>query len=559
MYENKTKMPEQKTAKDFSESKQEKDGVVASAPHHSIANIQRKANNTGLPDNLKSGIEQLSGHSMDDVKVHFNSSKPAQLQAHAYTQGTAIHVGSGQEKHLPHEAWHVVQQKQGRVRPTMQMKGKVNVNEDVGLEREADVMGREALSVRHGGLPKIENIKQSSPVSNDNYQTQLGSSTAIQRKHRIDFDKVDPEKREEIQKEIEKLKAKRRSEKKAKTSTWAASPGKDEARDEVYNTDIEQIRKEYEEGVKTLAQKHGVEKTALISGDAYYGEQVSEDGAIFHRRSDNGKEYVKDERGTFVPRYIRRELNHQDDLAGGITTQGISDYSDLQSRRQTGPGGVGALSWEHREFLQQSIGGGSNLFALSHTSTKRPILSNAHDSFGQKPASFDHSGATITDLTKMGGKKFSAQWTLDPVTGHKKMLPEGVHQTLDWKSKKDSGKERDKTVRRSGYRNMEVVAEGVPKEAIIQPDTSWHTAEGPQTDYHSGQSKRGQAMVEFRTGKQKEVQELARSRQYWAETLGRMYGWSGRTVKEFAKSEEARQHALEERKSRDKPTPSYIS
>ena len=77
--------------------------------------VQRKENNTGLPDNLKSGIEKLSGIPMDDVKVHRNSDKPAQLNAHAYAQGNEIHLGSGQEKHLPHEAWHVVQQKQGRV------------------------------------------------------------------------------------------------------------------------------------------------------------------------------------------------------------------------------------------------------------------------------------------------------------------------------------------------------------------------------------------------------------------------------------------------------------
>ena len=63
--------------------------------------IQRKThpepvqkNNTGLPDNLKSGIENLSGHSMDDVTVHYNSSRPAQLQAHAYAQGSdTIRVG----------------------------------------------------------------------------------------------------------------------------------------------------------------------------------------------------------------------------------------------------------------------------------------------------------------------------------------------------------------------------------------------------------------------------------------------------------------------------------
>jgi hypothetical protein len=106
--------------------------------------IQRKANNSGLPDNLKSGIENLSGHAMDDVKVHYNSDKPAQLNAHAYAQGNDIHLASGQEKHLPHEAWHVVQQKQGRVQPTMQMKGKVNVNDNKDLEKEADIKGSEA-------------------------------------------------------------------------------------------------------------------------------------------------------------------------------------------------------------------------------------------------------------------------------------------------------------------------------------------------------------------------------------------------------------------------------
>ena len=65
--------------------------------------IQKKENKTGFPDNLKSEIENLSGYSMDDVKVHRNSDKPSQLQAHAYAQGTDIHLASGQEKHLPHE------------------------------------------------------------------------------------------------------------------------------------------------------------------------------------------------------------------------------------------------------------------------------------------------------------------------------------------------------------------------------------------------------------------------------------------------------------------------
>lgn len=101
-------------------------------------------NNTGLPDHLKAGIESLSGMPMDEVRVHYNSSAPATLHALAYTQGTEIHVAPGQEQHLPHEAWHVVQQGQGRVQPTMQRKGGVPVNADKGLEHEADVMGEKA-------------------------------------------------------------------------------------------------------------------------------------------------------------------------------------------------------------------------------------------------------------------------------------------------------------------------------------------------------------------------------------------------------------------------------
>lgn len=128
--------------------------------------VQKKATNTGLPNTLKSGIEQLSGYAMDDVKVHYNSNKPAQLQAHAFAQGTNIHLASGQEKHLPHEAWHVVQQKQGRVKPTVQMKSAVPVNTDVNLEREADIMGAKALKNGYATSTKKSNTIQQKTIPN---------------------------------------------------------------------------------------------------------------------------------------------------------------------------------------------------------------------------------------------------------------------------------------------------------------------------------------------------------------------------------------------------------
>ncbi|HYD31809.1 MAG TPA: DUF4157 domain-containing protein [Azospirillaceae bacterium] len=102
--------------------------------------VQRQPNRTGLPDALKQGMEDRSGLPLDDVRVHYNSAEPARFQAHAITQGKNIHVAPGQQQHLPHELGHVVQQMQGRVRPTMQMQG-VPVNDDPALEAEADRLG----------------------------------------------------------------------------------------------------------------------------------------------------------------------------------------------------------------------------------------------------------------------------------------------------------------------------------------------------------------------------------------------------------------------------------
>ncbi|WP_218822095.1 DUF4157 domain-containing protein [Sphingomonas sp. IBVSS2] len=126
--------------------------AAAPAPYHALpASVGLTApNRTGLPNGLKSGIETLSGLSMDDVRVHRGSSRPATVQAEAYTQGSEIHLAPGQERHLPHEAWHVVQQKQGRVRPSFDLNG-TSINDDAGLEHEADRMGQRAE--RTGGGP----------------------------------------------------------------------------------------------------------------------------------------------------------------------------------------------------------------------------------------------------------------------------------------------------------------------------------------------------------------------------------------------------------------------
>lgn len=104
----------------------------------------------GMPSRLEKGLEVLSGMDFSDVRVHYNSSRPAQFDALAYTRGKNIFLSPGQEHHLPHEGWHVVQQEQGRVKATTRERG-VSLNDDAALEREADVMGLRASRVETSG------------------------------------------------------------------------------------------------------------------------------------------------------------------------------------------------------------------------------------------------------------------------------------------------------------------------------------------------------------------------------------------------------------------------
>jgi len=105
-----------------------------------------QGNTQNLPLQMQTNMEAMGGVDLSDVKVHRNSGEPQKVGALAYAQGSDIHLGPGQEKHLGHEAWHTVQQKQGRVQPVLQAKG-LSMNDDPQLEKEADVMGTKATQV----------------------------------------------------------------------------------------------------------------------------------------------------------------------------------------------------------------------------------------------------------------------------------------------------------------------------------------------------------------------------------------------------------------------------
>lgn len=130
---------------------------------------------SGLPLQLKSSMESLSGRSLKDVRVVFDSPAPARIGALATARGSEIHLGPGQERHLPHEAWHVVQQRQGRVNPTANVGG-IAVNDDGGLEREADRKAEQAMQVQ-SARPVFAGAEQP-PSSHDRGQSTMPVSAA---------------------------------------------------------------------------------------------------------------------------------------------------------------------------------------------------------------------------------------------------------------------------------------------------------------------------------------------------------------------------------------------
>lgn len=100
--------------------------------------VQPASGGTPLAEAMRAKFERHFGLPMDDVRVHRNSDEPAKFDAGAYTYGTDIFIGPGQENLLSHEMTHVAQQKLGQVRPTGMEHG-MAVNRSPALEHSADL------------------------------------------------------------------------------------------------------------------------------------------------------------------------------------------------------------------------------------------------------------------------------------------------------------------------------------------------------------------------------------------------------------------------------------
>lgn len=411
--------------------------------------VQPKKNNTGLPDNLKSGIENLSGMSMDDVKVHRNSDKPAQLNAHAYAQGSEIHLASGQEKHLPHEAWHVVQQKQGRVKPTMQMKGNpstalkagVNVNDDAGLEKEADVMGGKAMAMSPENFEGSEVIQNKNDVnSNNDGAIQLAGD-------KVAFDKEESDDKETIRLQViikETIDKHKQSKKKYKDTI---ENEKDEGiskvpkvkipdkadkteREELLEQEKEPKRKilktfvkKYDKSgwqVKLLKNEIKASTKALVKFGSKKGDEIpiimikgnkkiytiffgdkrftakpvdlsdkSLKNAVSIKKGTN-KEYVQDARNVFIPRFASRgcSLDQLGSLfrIGSLKPRNPKDTIGKAQHNKYDFGERGPkdkMTQREKEFVQLRDGSGPDqrFLSITHAKASRKIFGNHGDVF----------------------------------------------------------------------------------------------------------------------------------------------------------------------------------
>jgi len=108
-----------------------------------------------MPAAVQARMERAFAADFSAVRIH-QGAHPLEIGAVAYTEGTDIHMapghydplGSRGQELLGHELAHVVQQRQGRVQPSASAQG-VAINDDAGLEAEADRAGRRAATGEH--------------------------------------------------------------------------------------------------------------------------------------------------------------------------------------------------------------------------------------------------------------------------------------------------------------------------------------------------------------------------------------------------------------------------
>ncbi len=472
---------------------------------------------TGLPAGLRSAVESLSGVSLEGVEVHYNSPRPGQIDALAYTQGSQIFLGPGQEKHLPHEAWHVVQQTRGRVRPTLFLQGGLQANHEPSLEHEAEHMGARAAQMQsrvQGHMPGASRAALQPAATGGVVQCVGGPKFGLQ--------PTGDNANAVVQEGLDRLRAVQAAYKTAVRQakaqarlTFEGGDMGDLARQQVYTQALaaaemtpEGLFARLDQGLAhqgDAIQYQGVEIAQVRRGAAAYVQHQAADpatgtAAIFKLHTLDGPgagEYVQ-VGGDMLRRYAYRGITPPERAAlragtplrpmnRGQETQGRMGFKFEDSgeavEREHGPDKPTDLEWlnskidpHHQQaavpanpqvlsFIQTRKGAGK---LLSATSTPKPITSNAG-------ASFAGFGRVRVDLARVPVVNIRHHYKQAPFTaaGVRQAGNLGPHAgALAWEVDR-----ANETVKR----NREIVLSEIPAAAVAHledtPDRAAYEAE----------------------------------------------------------------------------------
>lgn len=142
--------------------------------------IQKKEDD--FSEELQMKANSTFGEDFSNISIHKNSSKAKDLGALAFTQGENIHFSPGEfnpqsqkgQELIGHEVAHVQQQRQNRVKPTIQTKNG-NLSDSPLLENEADEKGRQFANSKN--FEFIQNKRISSTIRDTNAPIQMLKKT----------------------------------------------------------------------------------------------------------------------------------------------------------------------------------------------------------------------------------------------------------------------------------------------------------------------------------------------------------------------------------------------
>lgn len=153
-------------------------------------NVDATSSGAALPEEIRAKMEDVLGMDFSAVRVH-EGPQAASVGALAFTRGTDIFFAPGQyqpqsqrgQELLGHELTHVRQQASGVV-GTSRDAGGVSINDDAGLEREADIMGAQAA--RSTGTTQNHRVRDRSshilsaraPNTGDHIQRKIVNNSA---------------------------------------------------------------------------------------------------------------------------------------------------------------------------------------------------------------------------------------------------------------------------------------------------------------------------------------------------------------------------------------------